>query len=291
MADEKITIIDLTTEEQTNKIVVENISECTTGVNLTVRLNNLEKDTSYVIETSAVSTDGFVEINSEITNVNTTYEVSVIVSDISIRVQSAQYFIINLNLKTGSTVLDNDSVIVDCLGVAPLLTPTPTNTNTPTITNTMSPTTTPTLTPTTTETPTNTPTPSITSSRMTNETYQLAADAEFLCQLYPENLLYTLKNKPITTINCSNEDNLLQLDLQGLTINNKYKYEFSVYLPDHKVNTKLAPTSDIFVAREEERNVETVIEYSGTDILIIKFSLKNITTSLNHSEFFILTCL
>ena len=54
MADEKITIIDLTTEEQTNKIVVENISECTTGVNLTVRLNNLEKDTSYVIETSAV---------------------------------------------------------------------------------------------------------------------------------------------------------------------------------------------------------------------------------------------
>ena len=291
MADEKITIIDLTTEEQTNKIVVENISECTTGVNLTVRLNNLEKDTSYVIETSAVSTDGFVEINSEITNVNTTYEVSVIVSDISIRVQSAQYFIINLNLKTGSTVLDNDSVIVDCLGVAPLLTPTPTNTNTPTITNTMSPTTTPTLTPTTTETPTNTPTPSITSSRMTNETYQLAADAEFLCQLYPENLLYTLKNKPITTINCSNEDNLLQLDLQGLTINNKYKYEFSVYLPDHKVNTKLAPTSEIFVAREEERNVETVIEYSGTDILIIKFSLKNITTSLNHSEFFILTCL
>ena len=291
MADERITIIDLTTEEQTNKIVVENISECTTGVNLTVRLNNLEKDTSYVIETSAVSTDGFVEINSEITNVNTTDEVSVIVSDISIRVQSAQYFIINLNLKTGSTVLDNDSVIVDCLGVAPLLTPTPTNTNTPTITNTMSPTTTPTLTPTTTETPTNTPTPSITSSRMTNETYQLAADAEFLCQLYPENLLYTLKNKPITTINCSNEDNLLQLDLQGLTINNKYKYEFSVYLPDHKGNTKLAPTSDIFVAREEERNVETVIEYSGTDILIIKFSLKNITTSLNHSEFFILTCL
>ena len=70
MADEKITIIDLTTEEQTNKIVVENISECTTGVNLTVRLNNLEKDTSYVIETSALSTDGFVEINSEITNVN-----------------------------------------------------------------------------------------------------------------------------------------------------------------------------------------------------------------------------
>ena len=291
MADERITIIDLTTEEQTNKIVVENISECTTGVNLTVRLNNLEKDTSYVIETSAVSTDGFVEINSEITNVNTTDEVSVIVSDISIRVQSAQYFIINLNLKTGSTVLDNDSVIVDCLGVAPLLTPTPTNTNTPTITNTMSPTTTPTLTPTNTETPTNTPTPSITSSRMTNETYQLAADAEFLCQLYPENLLYTLKHKPITTINCSNEDNLLQLDLQGLTINNKYKYEFSVYLPDHKGNTKLAPTSDIFVAREEERNVETVIEYSGTDILIIKFSLKNITTSLNHSEFFILTCL
>ena len=290
MADERITIIDLTTEEQTNKIVVENISECTTGVNLTVRLNNLEKDTSYVIETSAVSTDGFVEINSEITNVNTTDEVSVIVSDISIRVQSAQYFIINLNLKTGSTVLDNDSVIVDCLGVAPLLTPTPTNTNTPTITNTMSPTTTPTLTPTNTETPTNTPTPSITSSRMTNETYQLAADAEFLCQLYPENLLYTLKHKPITTINCTNEDNLLQLDLQGLTINNKYQYQFSVYLPDHKINTKLAPTSDIFVAREEERNVETVIEYSGADILIIKFSLTNITSSLNHSEFFILTC-
>ena len=290
MADEKITIIDLTTEEQTNKIVVENISECTTGVNLTVRLNNLEKDTSYVIETSALSTDGFVEINSEITNVNITDEVSVIVSDISIRVQSAQYFIINLNLKTGSTVLDNDSVIVDCLGVAPLLTPTPTNTNTPTITNTMSPTATPTLTPTTTETPTNTPTPSITSSRMTNETYQLAADAEFLCQLYPENLLYTLKNKPITTINCSNEDNLLQLDLQGLTINNKYKYEFSVYLPDHKANTKLAPATDIFVASEDNRNVETVIEYSGTNILIIKFSLTNITSSLNHSEFFILTC-
>ena len=125
---------------------------------------------------------------------------------------------------------------------------------------------------------------------MTNETYQLAADAEFLCQLYPENLLYTLNNKPITTINCSNEDNLLQLDLQGLTINNKYKYEFSVYLPDHKANTKLAPATDIFVAREDNRNVETVIEYSGTNILIIKFSLTNITSSLNHSEFFILTC-
>ena len=290
MSDEKITIIDATTEAQTNKIVVENVSECTTGVNLTVRLNDLEKDTNYVIEASAISTDGFVEINSETTNVNITDEVSVIVNDISIRVQSAQYFIINLNLKRGSTVLDNDSVIVDCLSVAPLLTPTPTHTNTPTITNTNSPTVTPTYTPTTTETPTNTPTPSITSSRMTNATYQLAADAEFLCQLYPENLLYTLKHKPITTINCTNEDNLLQLDLQGLTINNKYQYQFSVYLPDHKINTKLAPTSDIFVAREEERNVETVIEYSGADILIIKFSLTNITSSLNHSEFFILTC-
>lgn len=291
MADEKITIIDKITEEQTNKIVVDNVSECTTGVDLTVRLNNLEKNTDYVIETSVVSTQGFVEIGSTETNISTTDEVSVILENISVRVQSAQYFIINLNLRTGSTVLDNDSVIIDCLSVAPLLTPTPTNTNTPTITNTISPTITPTPTTTTTETPTNTPTPSITSSRMTNETYQLAADAEFLCQLYPENLLYTLKNKPITTINCSNEDNLLQLDLQGLTINNKYKYEFSVYLPDHKVNTKLAPTSDIFIAREEERNVETVIEYSGTDILIIKFSLKDITTSLNHSEFFILTCL
>ena len=290
MADEKITIIDKTTEEQTNKIVVDNVSECTTGVNLTVRLNNLEKNTDYVIETSFISTQGFVEIGSGTTNVSTIDEVSLIVDDISIRVQSAQYFIINLNLKKGSTVLDNDSVIIDCLSVAPLLTPTPTNTNTPTITNTMSPTTTPTLTPTNTETPTNTPTPSITSSRMTNETYQLAADAEFLCQLYPENLLYTLKNKPITTINCSNEDNLLQLDLQGLTINDKYKYEFSIYLPDHKANTKLAPTTDIFVAREENRNVETVIEYSGTNILIIKFSLTNITSSLNHSEFFILTC-
>ena len=98
MADEKITIIDATTEVQTNKIVVENVSECTTGVNLTVRLNDLEKDTNYVIETSAVSTDGFVEINSETTNVNITDEVSVIVNDISVRVQSAQYFIINLNL-------------------------------------------------------------------------------------------------------------------------------------------------------------------------------------------------
>jgi|TARA_B100001094_G_scaffold160735_1_gene155459 hypothetical protein len=290
MADEKITIIDKTTEEQTNKIVVDNVSECTTGVNLTVRLNNLEKNTDYVIETSFISTQGFVEIGSGTTNVSTIDEVSLIVDDISIRVQSAQYFIINLNLKKGSTVLDNDSVIIDCLSVAPLLTPTPTNTNTPTITNTMSPTTTPTYTPTNTETTTNTPTPSITSSRMTNETYQLAADAEFLCQLYPENLLYTLKDKPITTINCSNEDNLLQLDLQGLTINDKYKYEFSIYLPDHKANTKLAPTTDIFVAREENRNVETVIEYSGTNILIIKFSLTNITSSLNHSEFFILTC-
>ena len=282
MADEKITIIDKTTEEQTNKIVVDNVSECTTGVNLTVRLNNLEKNTDYVIETSAISTQGFVEIGST--------TVSIIVEGISVRVQSAQYFIINLNLKTGSTVLDNDSVIIDCLSVAPLLTPTPTHTNTPTLTNTISPTVTPTYTPTNTETPTNTPTPSITSSRMTNETYQLAADAEFLCQLYPENLLYTLNNKPITTINCSNEDNLLQLDLQGLTINNKYKYEFSVYLPDHKANTKLAPATDIFVAREDNRNVETVIEYSGTNILIIKFSLTNITSSLNHSEFFILTC-
>ncbi len=290
MADEKITIIDKTTEEQTNKIVVDNVSECTTGVNLTVRLNNLEKNTDYVIETSFISTQGFVEIGSGTTNVSTIDEVSLIVDDISIRVQSAQYFIINLNLKKGSTVLDNDSVIIDCLSVAPLLTPTPTNTNTPTITNTMSPTTTPTYTPTNTETTTNTPTPSITSSRMTNETYQLAADAEFLCQLYPENLLYTLKDKPITTINCSNEDNLLQLDLQGLTINDKYKYEFSIYLPDHKANTKLAPTTDIFVAREENRSVETVIEYSGTNILIIKFSLTNITSSLNHSEFFILTC-
>ncbi len=290
MADEKITIIDKTTEEQTNKIVVDNVSECTTGVNLTVRLNNLEKNTDYVIETSAISTQGFVEIGSTTTNVSTIDEVSVIVDDISVRVQSAQYFIINLNLRTGSTVLDNDSVIIDCLSVAPLLTPTPTHTNTPTLTNTISPTATPTYTPTNTETPTNTPTPSITSSRMTNETYQLAADAEFLCQLYPENLLYTLKNKPITTINCSNEDNLLQLDLQGLTINNKYKYEFSVYLPDHKTNTKLAPATDIFVAREDSRNVETVIEYSGTNILIIKFSLTNITSSLNHSEFFILTC-
>tara|TARA_Y100000385_G_scaffold291607_1_gene370658 strand:- start:1013 stop:1888 length:876 start_codon:yes stop_codon:yes gene_type:complete len=290
MADEKITIIDKTTEEQTNKIVVDNVSECTTGVNLTVRLNNLEKNTDYVIEASAISTQGFVEIGSTTTNVSTIDEVSVIVDDISVRVQSAQYFIINLNLRTGSTVLDNDSVIIDCLSVAPLLTPTPTHTNTPTLTNTISPTVTPTYTTTNTETPTNTPTPSITSSRMTNETYQLAADAEFLCQLYPENLLYTLKNKPITIINCSNEDNLLQLDLQGLTINNKYKYEFSVYLPDHKANTKLAPTTDIFVAREGNRNVETVIEYSGTNILIIKFSLTDITSSLNHSEFFILTC-
>ena len=49
MADEKITIIDKTTEEQTNKIVVDNVSECTTGVNLTVRLNNLEKNTDYVL--------------------------------------------------------------------------------------------------------------------------------------------------------------------------------------------------------------------------------------------------
>jgi hypothetical protein len=290
MADERITIIDLTTEEQTNKIVVENISECTTGVYINVRLNNLEKNTDYNIETSVVSSQGFTEINPENTNINITNSVSTVLSNIYIRVQSARYFIINVNLKKGSSIVDNDSVIVDCLGVAPLLTPTPTNTNTPTITNTMSPTTTPTLTPTNTETPTNTPTPSITSSRMTNETYQLAADAEFLCQLYPENLLYTLKHKPITTINCTNEDNLLQLDLQGLTINNKYQYQFSVYLPDHKINTKLAPTSDIFVAREEERNVETVIEYSGADILIIKFSLTNITSSLNHSEFFILTC-
>ena len=147
MADEKITIIDKTTEEQTNKIVVDNVSECTTGVNLTVRLNNLEKNTDYVIETSAISTQGFVEIGSTTTNVSTIDEVSIIVEGISVRVQSAQYFIINLNLKTGSTVLDNDSVIIDCLSVAPLLTPTPTHTNTPTLTNTISPTVTPTYTP------------------------------------------------------------------------------------------------------------------------------------------------
>lgn len=287
---EKLQILNID-KQPTNTITVNSVDECNSGVNVYVQLNSLENAKSYIIETQQISSSGYVEINPNVYSFTNDTSPARIIEDIYVRTQSDRYFIIKLVLKdTNNTIFDSDSVIIDCLSVASLLTPTPTTTNTNTPTVTPTPTYTPTNTATTTNTPTYTQTMTGTSELLFNSLYQLADDPEFLCQLYPEELVYSLNNRVINTILCNNEENLLQLELVNLNIGDKYTYSFSVYLPRHTGSVKLSPKQDTFVAVDTFKNVETVIRYTRSDMLIIKFELENNTKSEKQSQFFILTC-
>lgn len=287
---EKLQILNID-KQPTNTIIVNSVDECNSGVNVYVQLNSLENAKSYIIETQQISSSGYVEINPNVYSFTNGTAPARIIEDIYVRTQSERYFIIKLVLKdTNNNIFDSDSVIIDCLSVASLLTPTPTTTNTNTPTVTPTPTYTPTNTATTTNTPTYTQTMTGTSELLFNSLYQLADDPEFLCQLYPEELVYSLNNRVINTILCNNEENLLQLELVNLNIGDKYTYNFSVYLPRHTGSVKLSPKQDTFVAVDTFKNVETVIRYTRSDMLIIKFELENNTKSEKQSQFFILTC-
>jgi len=287
---EKLQILNID-KQPTNTIIVNSVDECNSGVNVYVQLNSLENAKSYIIETQQISSSGYVEINPNVYSFTNDTSPARIIEDIYVRTQSDRYFIIKLVLKdTNNNIFDSDSVVIDCLSVASLLTPTPTTTNTNTPTVTPTPTYTPTNTATTTNTPTYTQTMTGTSELLFNSLYQLADDPEFLCQLYPEELVYSLNNRVINTILCNNEENLLQLELVNLNVGDKYTYSFSVYLPRHTGSVKLSPKQDTFVAVDTFKNVETVIRYTRSDMLIIKFELENNTKSEKQSQFFILTC-
>jgi len=287
---EKLQILNID-KQPTNTIIVNSVDECNSGVNVYVQLNSLENAKSYIIETQQISSSGYVEINPNVYSFTNDTSPARIIEDIYVRTQSDRYFIIKLVLKdTNNNIFDSDSVVIDCLSVASLLTPTPTTTNTNTPTVTPTPTYTPTNTATTTNTPTYTQTMTGTSELLFNSLYQLADDPEFLCQLYPEELVYSLNNRVINTILCNNEENLLQLELVNLNVGDKYTYSFGVYLPRHTGSVKLSPKQDTFVAVDTFKNVETVIRYTRSDMLIIKFELENNTKSEKQSQFFILTC-
>lgn len=289
MSNEIITIVDATTNVSVNKIIVDNTAECFTGVSIKVLLSNLEKNTSYTIVSTETSDAGFVETPSEYTFTNGDSVVQELF--FTFRVQGSRYFVIQFELKLGSTIIDSDSVILDCLDIAQLLTPTPTTTTTLTPTNTTTPTVTPTNTATPTVTPTLTPTLTGTSALLTNEQYQLSADPDFLCQLYPEETVYSLKNIPNTKIKCDNTENLFTLEIDDLIIDDLYRYTFGVYLPSQQSSVLLLPNRDRFIATQTSQNISTVFRYSDTQDLIIKFQLENLTSSLSQTQYFILTCI
>jgi len=290
MATEIINIIDAN-KNKINQLQVADVAECFNGIHLNVKLNGLQHNKEYKIVSTQVSTNGFVEINPQVYTFKNDTAVSIIISDIYIRTQSDRYFIVNLTLKDNQdNELDTDSVIIDCLSVASLLTPTPTYTNTTTPTVTPTVTNTPTYTATATTTPTVTPTITGTSELLFNSLYQLADTPDFLCQLYPEELIYSLDNEPLVQILCNNDENLFQLELTNLIVGNKYTYNFSIYLPRHQSSVKMSPRTDTFVASETNKNIETVIRYTRTDLLILKFEFQNDTTSEKQTQFFILTC-
>lgn len=288
MSSEIISIVDAITNTSINKIVVENTIDCFNGVSIKVLLSNLEKNTTYTIVTTETSQVGFAETPQEYTFTNADAVVQELFFDV--RTQGSRYFVIQFELKSGGLVLDSDSAILDCLDIAQLLTPTPTHTTTMTPTNTNTPTITPTNTATPTLTPTNTPTITGTSALLTNERYQLAADPDFLCQLYPEEIVYSLKNIPNTKIKCDNTENLFTLEIDDLIIDDLYRYTFTVYLPSQRSSVLLLPNRDRFVATQTSQNISTVFRYSDTQDLIIKFELENLTSSLSQTQFFILTC-
>src|SRR6056300_62372 len=175
---EKLQILNID-KQPTNTIIVNSVDECNSGVNVYVQLNSLENAKSYIIETQQISSSGYVEINPNVYSFTNGTAPARIIEDIYVRTQSERYFIIKLVLKdTNNNIFDSDSVVIDCLSVASLLTPTPTTTNTNTPTVTPTPTYTPTNTATTTSTPTYTQTITGTSELLFNSLYQLADDPE-----------------------------------------------------------------------------------------------------------------
>lgn len=292
MANENIKLVDINFNELSN-ITATNVLDCFYGINIKARLRNLISTQNYRVDIQQISSNGQLFSLPDPINLTAGTFTPISNLDLKITAQSARYFIFGAYLYDESNnLLDYDTLYLDCLSNAILLTPTPTETITQTPTNTNTPSVTPTLTNTPSNTATATNTPTNTQSNAPIENYYLAADADFICSLYPPNKLYNVKSISLSDkILCNGEQNLLQLELQSLTVGHNYEYTFSYYFPDQKNTLILSPTTVKFFAQTSTKNIETVIKYTGTNKAVVKLQFKDLTDNTYSNEYFMFECI
>lgn len=147
-------------------VTVQQPIDCSLGIDLSLSLSGLTVGNSYSLSLVKISAEGSVSIDPPS---NIFVASSTVVGNYLVKVvaQDARYYIIKATLTDISGDVEvEDLVTIDCLGIPPGVTPTPTTTATITPTQTKTATASPTptasatatATPTTTSTPTNTPT-------------------------------------------------------------------------------------------------------------------------------------
>lgn len=292
MANENIKLVDVNFNELSN-ITANNVTDCFYGINIKARLKNLISSQNYRVDIQQISGSGqLFSVPDPIHLLAGTFT-PIYNINLKITAQSARYFIFGAYLYDNSNVMiDYDTLYLDCLSNAILLTPTPTQTITQTATNTNTPSVTPTLTNTPTNTATATNTPTNTQSNAPIENYYLAADADFICSLYPPNKLYNVKSISLSDkISCDGEQNLLQLELESLTVGHNYEYAFTYYFPSQKDTLILSPSRVKFFAQSSSKNIETVIKYNGSDKVVVKLQFKDLTANTYSNEYFMFDCI